>query len=346
MSEGLPDRIPVTILTGFLGAGKSTLIQHMLRAAHGHRIAIIENEFGPENIDAEIISELVDERIVQLTNGCVCCSIRDDLREALQDLAEARAAGRITFDRVVLETTGLADPIPVAQTFFLDVAIARDYRPDAIVTMVDAKFAMRQLDEHIEAQRQVGIADRLFVSKTDLVTNADVTALSARLTSLNNYARQVRVDFGVVNLAEMFDIGGFDLVDPFEMHSAVASGSSCAQYCNDTGHAHDQGGHGPALHDAVESLALYSDQPLDAARIGQWLNALVTAYGDRLMRYKGVVSIAGADQKLIVQGVHQLTNCGYGADWPDKKTRQTKLVFIGRELPRAVLQRTFMQSTA
>lgn len=335
MSGGLARRLPVTILTGFLGAGKSTLVQHMLREAHGLRIAIIENEFGAENIDAEIIASAVDERIVQLTNGCVCCSIRDDLREALGALAAARAEGRIAFDRVVIETTGLADPIPVAQTFFLDEAIARDYRPDAIVTVVDGKFAMQQLDRQVEAQRQVGFADRLFLSKLDLVSPGERAALSARLSAMNPHARQVPVAWGEVALAEVFDIGGFDLVDSLELRAEPTT-EPCAQ--TDCGHAaHAHAGH---RHDGIESMALRFECPLRGERIGQWLNALVTAYGDRLIRYKGVLNIAEADRKLIVQGVHQLATCGYGADWPDDQPRQSKLVFIGRDLPRAVLERS------
>ena len=333
-------RVPVTILTGFLGSGKSTLIQHMLRAAHGHRIAIIENEFGGENIDAEIIAATVDERIVQLTNGCVCCSIRDDLRAALSELASARASGRIAFDRVVIETTGIADPVPVAQTFFLDDDIARDYRPDAIVTMVDGKFAMRQLDERIEAQHQVGFADRLFLTKLDLVTQSEQQELSNRLSTMNNQARQVAVSFGNVALAEMFDIGGFDLVDALEL-PADPPDRSC-ESCDDR-HDGDCAGHGTKTavrHDEIESFSMRSYRPLRGDMIMQLLNALVASYGDRLMRYKGVLNIANANRKLILQGVHQLASHGYGAEWPLHEPRVSKLVFIGRDLPREMLARS------
>jgi G3E family GTPase len=330
-------RIPVTILTGFLGAGKSTLVQHMLRASHGHRIAIIENEFGGENIDAELIATTVDERIVQLTNGCVCCSIRDDLRTALGELAVARASGQISFDRVVIETTGLADPVPVAQTFFLDDDIARDYRPDAIITMVDGMFAMQQLDDRIEAQRQVGFADRLFLTKLDLVTEAEKRALSNRLSAMNNQARQIAVTFGEVALSEMFDIGGFDLIDALEL-SADPAETSCST-CDDGHHcqAHGERAH---RHDDIESFSFRSDRPLRGDRIAQLLSALVASYGDRLMRYKGVLHIAGAESKLILQGVHQLTSHGYGAHWPAGEPRISKLVFIGRDLPREMLARS------
>jgi G3E family GTPase len=323
-------RLPVTILTGFLGAGKSTLVQHILREMHGQRIAIIENEFGSENIDAEIIATTTDERIVQLTNGCICCSIRDDLREALVTLAAARSSGHIAFDRVVIETTGLADPIPVAQTFFLDAAIARNYRPDAIVTMVDGIFAMRQLDEHFEAQRQVGIADRLFISKLDLILHDERAVLERRLSAMNSHARQVPVLFGNVPLSELFDIRGFDLVDTLE-------------FATEAGCTHEGHHHAACQHDKIESFSLRSDRPLDSRRIAQWVNALAKAYGDRLMRYKGVLNVAGADRKLIVQGVHQLASCGFGAAWPADAMRRSKFVFIGREIPRAVLERTLDQ---
>ncbi len=190
MSNGL---IPATILTGFLGAGKTTLLKRVLGEAHGQKIAVIENEFGEENIDNDILVADTNEQIVQMSNGCVCCTIREDLRSTLADLAERRRKGELDFERVVIETTGLADPGPVAQTFFMDDEIAESYLLDSILTLVDAKHAEQQLDARQEARRQVGFADQIFVSKTDLVTPDEADALAHRLRHMNPRAPQRRV---------------------------------------------------------------------------------------------------------------------------------------------------------
>ena len=271
--------IPATVLTGFLGAGKSTLLRRVLTEPHGRKIAVIENEFGEENIDSEIIVAGGDERIIQLSNGCLCCGIRDDLRATLADLAAQRSAGAIDFDQVMIETTGLADPGPIAQTFFLDPAIAAAYRPDAVLTLVDAKHAMQQLDTRGEARRQVGFADRLFISKADLVSEADLRALSERLWRMNPRATQRSVAFGDVNLAEIFDVGGFNLSPDLELEPSPA--------CRDHDH------HTPAHHhhdDDVKSFVFRSDRPFHRIRFGLFMNTLVKAHGAALLRYKGVVA--------------------------------------------------------
>ncbi|MEY4537771.1 MAG: hypothetical protein RL171_1922, partial [Pseudomonadota bacterium] len=203
--------IPVTILTGFLGSGKTTLLKRILTEAHGQKIAVIENEFGEENIDSDILVSDTTENIIQMSNGCVCCTIRDDLRVTLQDLAEKKRKGEITFDRVVIETTGLADPGPVAQTFFMDEEIAEQYLLDSILTLVDAKHAQTQLDERLEARRQIGFADQIFISKSDLVANEEVEALMHRIKHMNPRAPQKTVHFGEVPLADVFDLRGFNL---------------------------------------------------------------------------------------------------------------------------------------
>src|SRR5437899_6629195 len=203
--------IPTTILTGFLGAGKTTLLNRILQEQHGHKIAVIENEFGQENIDNEILVQDRTEQIVEMNNGCICCTVRGDLIVALAALAQKRAAGEIAFDRVVIETTGLANPGPVAQTFFMDDEVALHYMLDAVITVVDARHAMAQLDQHEEAQRQVGFADKLLLSKTDLVDAAAIDALNARLTRINPRAPIARADFGRTPLAEVLDVRGFNL---------------------------------------------------------------------------------------------------------------------------------------
>ena len=203
--------IPVTILTGFLGSGKTTLLKRVLTEAHGQKIAVIENEFGEENIDNDILVTESKEQIVQMSNGCICCTIREDLRETLQLLAAKKRKGLLDFERIVIETTGLADPGPVAQTFFMDEEIAETYLIDSIITLVDAKHAMQQLDDRQEARRQVGFADQIFLSKTDLVSAEDVDALTHRLKHMNPRAPIKAVHFGEVPLKEVLDLRGFNL---------------------------------------------------------------------------------------------------------------------------------------
>ena len=203
--------IPATILTGFLGSGKTTLLKRILQEAHGQKIAVIENEFGEENIDSDILVSETKEQIIQMSNGCICCTIREDLRGALRDLAEKKRKGELDFDRVVIETTGLADPGPVAQTFFMDDEIAESYLLDSILTLVDAKHAATQLNDRQEARRQVGFADQIFISKTDLVAKDEVDALMHRLKHMNPRAPQKAVHFGEVALSEVFDLRGFNL---------------------------------------------------------------------------------------------------------------------------------------
>ncbi|MBV8122688.1 MAG: GTP-binding protein, partial [Paucibacter sp.] len=197
-----PALIPATILTGFLGSGKTTLLKRVLSETHGQKIAVIENEFGEENIDNDILVADTNEQIIQMSNGCVCCTIREDLRTTLSDLAARRRKGELDFERVVIETTGLADPGPVAQTFFMDDEIAETFLLDSILTLVDAKHAEQQLDTRQEARRQVGFADQIFISKTDLVDAAAADALAHRLRHMNPRAPQHRVHFGEVPLSQ------------------------------------------------------------------------------------------------------------------------------------------------
>src|SRR6185369_7924714 len=207
------DLVPVTILTGFLGAGKTTLLNRILNENHGEKIAVIENEFGETGVDNEILVKDKDEQIVEMNNGCLCCTVRGDLVRILGDLGKQRRQGKIKFDRVIIETTGLANPGPVAQTFFMDEAIHEQYLLDAVVTVVDAKHAERQLDEHDEARRQVGFADRILLSKTDLVDAAGVDGLTQRLRRMNPRAEQRRVHMGETDIRNLIDIRGFNIND-------------------------------------------------------------------------------------------------------------------------------------
>ena len=209
--RSLDKMVPVTILTGFLGAGKTTLLKRILTEFHGRRVAVIENEFGPESIDNDLLVQDRDEEIIELSNGCVCCTVRGDLMRTLSDLRAKRQAGELNFERVILETTGMANPGPVCQTFFMDDDIAEYYRLDAVVTVVDAKHGMVTLDEQSEAQKQVGFADRILISKRDLVNEADYEALRNRLVHMNPRAPITPVNFGEVDLKSIIDISGFNL---------------------------------------------------------------------------------------------------------------------------------------
>ncbi len=336
MSKGL---IPATILTGFLGSGKTTLLKRVLTEAHGQKIAVIENEFGEENIDNEILVQDSREQIIQLNNGCVCCSIREDLRTTLADLAEKRRKGELDFDRVVIETTGLADPGPVAQTFFMDDEIAESYLLDSILTLVDAKHAEQQLDARQEARRQVGFADQIFISKTDLVDPASVAALGHRIRHMNPRAKQTRVHFGEVPLAEVFDLRGFNLNAKLDIDPEFLKADAHDHGHDHAGHEHDEHCDHPHHHahdDDVKSFVFRSDKAFNPAKLEDFLGAIVQVYGPKMLRYKGVLNMKGSDRKVIFQGVHQLMGSDLGPKWAAGEKKNSKMVFIGLDLPRDV----------
>ena len=360
--------IPTTILTGFLGSGKTTLLKRVLTEAHGQKIAVIENEFGEENIDTDILRTESTEQIVQMSNGCICCTIREDLRETLALLAAKRRKGLVEFDRIVIETTGLADPGPVAQTFFMDDEIAETYLIDSIITLVDAKHAQKQLDDRQEARRQVGFADQIFLSKTDLVSEADKHDLIHRLKHMNPRAPIRAVHFGEVPLAEVLDLRGFNLnakldIDPdfLKEEGHDHDHSHCDHdhdhgHCEhehehghdhghdaDCGHNHEHGEHCKHPHhhhhdDDVKSFVYRADKAFDPAKLEDFLGAIVNIYGPKMLRYKGVLHMSGTTRKVIFQGVHQLMGSDLGPEWAADEKRQSKMVFIGIDLPQDILR--------
>jgi len=340
MSTGL---IPATILTGFLGSGKTTLLKRVLHEAHGQKIAVIENEFGEENIDNEILVADTQEQIIQMNNGCVCCTIREDLRTTLTDLAEKRRKGELDFDRVVIETTGLADPGPVAQTFFMDDVIAESYLLDSVLTLVDAKHAESQLDTRQEARRQIGFADQIFISKTDLVTPADVDALIHRIKHMNPRAPQRAVHFGEVPIAQVFDLKGFNLNSKLEIDPDFLNADDPhAHHDHDHGHDHEHGEHCDHPHhhvhdDDVKSFVFRSKRAFNPAKLEDFLGAIVQVYGPKMLRYKGVLLMKGSDRKVVFQGVHQLMGSDLGPKWAPGEEKGSKMVFIGIDLPKDVL---------
>ncbi len=355
--------ILATILTGFLGSGKTTLLKRVLSEAHGQKIAVIENEFGEENIDNDILVTDSKEQIVQMSNGCICCTIREDLRATLQELAAKKRSGQLDFDRVIIETTGLADPGPVAQTFFMDEEIAEAYLIDSIITLVDAKHAAQQLNDRQEARRQVGFADQIFLSKTDLVDAESVDALTHRLKHMNPRAPIEAVHFGEVPLAKVLDLRGFNLnakldIDPdflkeeehdhghdhgHEHHHDHEHGAHCNHPSHQHGHAH---GHHHHHDDDVKSFVYRAERPFDPAKLEDFLGAIVNIYGPRMLRYKGVLHMVGTDRKVIFQGVHQLMGSDLGPQWATGEPRVSKLVFIGIDLPQDILVQGLDQSLA
>ena len=344
--------IPVTILTGFLGSGKTTLLKRILNEKHGMKIAVIENEFGEENIDNEILVQDSNEQIIQMSNGCICCTIRGDLANVLSDLAAKKRAGELDFDRVVIETTGLANPGPVAQTFFMDNEIADEFLLDAIITLVDAKHANHQLDEHEVVQRQVGFADRLFVTKADLVDEPAVDALRHRLLHMNPRAAIKVVNFGEADIKEIFDLRGFNLnakleIDPdFLAEDEHAHNHAHAHdehgHTNDHGECdhegHDHGHHHHAHHDdKIKSFVFRSERPFDPNKLEDFLGGILQIYGERLLRYKGVLYMKGVDRKVVFQGVHQMMGSDLAAKWQPVEQKNSKMVFIGIELPQYLI---------
>jgi G3E family GTPase len=352
--------IPVTILTGFLGSGKTTLLKRVLTEAHGQKIAVIENEFGEENIDNEILVNDTNENIIQMNNGCICCSIREDLRETLQLLASKKRQGLLDFERVVIETTGLADPGPVAQTFFMDEEIAEQYLLDSILTLVDAKHAATQLNERQEARRQVGFADQIFISKTDLVAEDEVQALMHRLKHMNPRAPQRAVHFGEVALGEVFDLRGFNLNAKLDIDPDFLKDGAHDHADHDHDHDHDhvhgehcdhpshasagEGGHHHHHDDDVKSFVFRSERAFSPAKLEDFLGAIVNIYGPRMLRYKGVLNMEGTERKVIFQGVHQLMGSDLGPAWAADEVRVSKMVFIGIDLPKDIFMQGLEQS--
>ncbi|MDR7269391.1 G3E family GTPase [Pelomonas saccharophila] len=331
--------IPATILTGFLGAGKTTLLKRVLTEAHGQKIAVIENEFGEENIDTDILVSDTNEQIIQMSNGCVCCTIREDLRTTLSDLAAKRRKGELDFERVVIETTGLADPGPVAQTFFMDDEIAESYLLDSILTLVDAKHADEQLNTRQEARMQVGFADQIFVSKSDLVEPAAVEALIHRVKHMNPRAPIQTAHFGEVPLTKIFDLRGFNLNAKLEIDPDFLKADDHDHHHH---HDHEHGEHCDHPHhhahdDDVKSFVFRADKPFNPAKLEDFLGAIVQVYGPKMLRYKGVLHMKGTDKKVIFQGVHQMMGSDLGPKWMPGEKKQSKMVFIGIDLPKEVL---------
>jgi G3E family GTPase len=335
-------KTPVTVLTGYLGAGKTTLLNRILTEDHGKRYAVIVNEFGEIGIDNDLIVG-ADEEVFEMSNGCVCCTVRGDLIRVLQGLAKRKGG----FDAIVIETTGLADPGPVAQTFFVDEDVKAKTVLDSVTTVVDAKHVLARLDDSREAREQIAFADQIVLNKTDLVTEEDLRRVEARIRRLNPLAPIHRAERSNVALSAILGRGGFDLDRILDLEPEFLNpphGEAGHVHDEDCEHDHGHDGHEHHDHqhdDDIKGVALTFDAPLNAEAVSRWLSDLLAAQGPDILRAKGILSVSREDRRLVFQAVHMILEGDLQRPWRDDEPRTSRMVFIGRNLDEAKLRADF-----
>jgi len=347
---------PVTVLTGYLGAGKTTLLNRILSEEHGKKYAVIVNEFGEIGIDNDLIVG-ADEEVFEMNNGCVCCTVRGDLIRVVQGLMKRQTRGGGGFDGIVIETTGLADPGPVAQTFFVDEEVRSKAKLDSVTTVVDAKHILLRLSDSREAAEQIAFADQIVLNKTDLVSEGDLALIEARLRRLNPLAPIHRATRSNVPLDAILGRGGFDLdriltLEPEFLNPAHGeAGHVHDEHCDDDhDHGHDHGHehhhHDHEHDDDIKGVALTLDKPVDAQKITAWLNDLLARQGPDILRAKGILNVKGDERRLVFQAVHMILEGDFQRDWKAGENRTSRMVFIGRNLDEALLRVGFQSCAA
>ncbi len=345
MSDTNAEKIPVTVLTGYLGAGKTTLLNRILSEPHGKKYAVIVNEFGEIGIDNDLIVG-ADEEVFEMNNGCICCTVRGDLIRIIDGLM--RRKGK--FDAIIVETTGLADPAPVAQTFFVDENVGKNTRLDAVVTVADAKWLRDRLRDAPEAKNQIAFADVILINKTDLVSDAELREVEARIRGINPYAKLHRTQRAQIPLNEVLGRNAFDLerildIEPEFLHADDHD----HQHDHDHHHDHDHGhAHGMKhYHDEeMQSIALSTDKPLDPDKFFPFIQNLVQVEGPNILRSKGIVSLRDDPQRFVFQGVHMMLDGDHQREWREGEPRTSRVVFIGRNLPEEKIRKGFESCVA
>ncbi len=343
-------RIPVTVITGYLGAGKTTLLNRILSEDHGRRYAVIVNEFGEIGIDGDLIVG-ADEELFEMNNGCICCTVRGDLVRTLHGLLRQSRSSARPFDAVIVETTGLADPGPVAQTFFVDPVLQAAMVLDSITTVVDARHIDLRLDDSREAVEQIAFADQIVLNKTELVDEGTLAATEARLRRISPLAPIYRAQRANVALDKLLGRGGFDLarITSLEPAFLVAQAQDDSHVHDEhCGHSADAKGHGPYVQapdhvhdDGITSVSLHSRRPMNQDALSRWLEQLVAEQGQLILRLKGIIDIDAQPRRWVVQGVHMLLEGELQRPWQPQEARGSRLVLIGRELDGAALQAAF-----
>jgi G3E family GTPase len=350
----MTDKIPVTVLTGYLGAGKTTLLNRILSEEHGRKYAVIVNEFGEIGIDNDLVVG-ADEEVFEMNNGCICCTVRGDLMRILADLMKRNGK----FDAIIVETTGLADPAPVAQTFFVDENVGKKTKLDAVVTVTDAKWLNDRLKDAPEAKNQIAFADVILINKTDLVSPDELSEIEARIRGINPYAKLHRTQRAQIPLNEILERNAFDLDRILDIEPTFLEGKDHDHdhdhdhhhhdHDHDHHHDHDHDHHGGLKHyhdEEMQSISLKTDKPLDADKFFPWVEDLVQKEGPNILRSKGILSFKDEDRRFVFQGVHMILDGDHQRPWKEDEKRQSRIVFIGRNLPEQMITEGFESCVA
>jgi G3E family GTPase len=343
-AEAAPAKIPVTVLTGYLGAGKTTLLNRILSEPHGKKYAVIVNEFGEIGIDNELVVN-ADEEVFEMNNGCICCTVRGDLVRIIDGLM--RRKGK--FDAIIVETTGLADPAPVAQTFFMDEQLGAKTKLDAVITVADAKWLKDRLKDAPEAKNQIAFADVILLNKTDLVTPAELSEIEARIRGINPYARLHRTERAKIDIAEVLGRNAFDLDRILDIEPAFLEKEEAHGHDHHHDHGHDHGHdhahhHGGLKHyhdEDMQSVSIKTDRPLNPDKFFPWVQDLVATEGKDILRCKGILNFKDDPERFVFQGVHMILDGDHQRKWRDGETRDSRIVFIGRHLPEEKIRKGF-----